>query len=486
MSENKPTPCIHWFRNDLRLSDNPALAAAIDSGSPVIAIYVYSSEDEGRWSMGAASRWWLHHSLTALAGELAQLGGNLLIRTGNAVDLIDSLARKAGATCVYWNERVEPAARAVADQLKKALANSGVRWSEHNSSLIVEPESLLTGENNPYKVFTPYWKKWQTRPCRTPLARPNQLNSWKGAITDPENATSDLDSLNLLPRIKWDAEFYDHWTPGERGAHDALQTFLTRGLANYPMGRDRPDKCLVSRLSPHLHFGEISPHQIWHHVQRYATAHSEAENASLSYIRELAWREFAHYLLWYFPSPAQEPLRDEFRAFPWQCDGRLLKCWQEGKTGFPIVDAGMRELWHSGWMHNRVRMIVASFLVKDLLIPWQLGAEWFWDTLVDADLANNTLGWQWSAGCGADAAPFFRIFNPILQGQRFDPNGDYVRRWVPELRQLPNKWIHNPWQAPPLELAAAGIVLDQTYPAPIVDHSHARQRALAAFSALKA
>ncbi len=449
-------------------------------GGFVIPIFIWSPEEEDRWQPGAASRWWLHQSLAALDATLRQRGSRLIIRRGPTLETIRELLEQSGATAVYWSRRYEPAVIARDRRVKSVLHRDGVIAETLNGDLLFEPGTVRTQVGRPYQVFSSFWKACLVRgdaappePAPSHLERPRY---WPASLA--------LGELGLEPSIDWAVGLRERWNPGEAGAREQLNGFLERGLREYPTGRDRPDQPGTSRLSPYLHFGEISTRQIWFAVgeQCRQAGTGTCTQASRVYARELGWREFAYHLLFHFPHTPEQPLRKNFDAFPWKSDRENLRAWQRGRTGYPIVDAGMRELWHTGWMHNRVRMVVASFLVKDLLIPWQEGAAWFWDTLVDADLANNTLGWQWSAGCGADAAPYFRIFNPVSQGEKFDPDGDYVRRWVPELNQLPSTWIHKPWEAPADALAVAEIELGRTYPWPIVDHREARARALEALS----
>lgn len=470
-----------WFREDLRIADHPALVAAIARGGPVIPVFIWSPEDEGRWPPGAASRWWLHFSLRALSSQLQRLGARLIIRSGNAREVLRNLVTETGASGVFWNRRYEPEAVQRDTQIKSTLKKLNVFAESYNGSLIYEPWEVKTKTGGPYQVFTPFSKAClaHSEPSQ-PLAAPTRLappSEW------PE--TLSLDELKLLPKIPWDVGFQKAWNPGAQGAESALSAFCLAGVRGYAVDRDRPDQSGTSRLSPALHFGELSPRQIWQTVSEALHERPGAPVEGQPYLRQLLWREFAHHLLFHFPHTPAMPLRDEFSGFPWRSDAAGLHAWQKGMTGYPIVDAGMRELWATGWMHNRVRMIAASFLVKDLLIPWQAGADWFWDTLVDADLANNTLGWQWVAGCGADAAPYFRIFNPTTQGEKFDPQGVYVRRWIPELADLSTRWIHQPASAPSHELHAAGIKLGVTYPKPIVEHDLARTRALEALQQMR-
>ena len=471
-----------WYRQDLRIDDHPALHAALGRGGAVVPVFISSPEDEGRWPMGAASRWWLHHSLLSLDASLRQLGSRLIIRSGRAADELARLIGETKATSVVWSRRFGPSCVQVERAVAKVLAACGVGCEVFNMSLLHDPDRLRTKAGGPYQVFTPFWNALQaTVEMGDPLPPPKCIaapKSW------PESL--DVGRLGLLPTVGWTDGFETAWTPGERGAHRALKRFNER-VAEYEALRDRPAEAGTSRLSPHLHFGEISSRRVWQDLVEHEASQraNGPSRGAASYLRQIAWRELAHHLLHHFPETPQRPLREQFQRFPWRRSAKDLKAWQRGMTGYPYVDAGMRQLWATGWMHNRVRMMVASFLVKHLLLDWKHGAAWFWDTLVDADLANNTLGWQWCAGCGADAAPYFRIFNPITQGQKFDPKGDYVRQWVPVLGHLPDAFIHKPWEAPRSVLEKAGIVLGKTYPAPIVDHRRARERALAAWREIR-
>jgi deoxyribodipyrimidine photo-lyase len=474
-------PAILWLRLDLRLADNPALDAAVKGGGgPVIPVFIWSPGEEGDWPPGGASRWWLHQSLAALDACLRRLGSKLVIRRGPALAILRALAKETGAGAVFWNRRYEPAVMARDAKVEAALCGDG-RWVERfNATLLHEPWTIENRSGRPFQVFTPFWKHCLDQPDpAAPLPPPKKLCA---PATWPKSLS--LDELELEPKINWTGNMRAAWRPGEAGAQANLKRFLNNAVWNYNDDRNHPDRAGTSRLSPHLHFGEISPRQIWHGLKRMASKRGlpMVKWRSSPFLTELGWREFAHHLLFHFPHTPTEPLRPEFKNFPWRQDAARLEAWQKGRTGFPIVDAGMRELWATGWMHNRVRMIVASFLVKDLLLPWPEGARWFWDALVDADLANNTLGWQWTAGCGADAAPYFRVFNPVSQGEKFDPQGDYVRRWCPELAERPAVWIHQPHHAPPGILHAAGVVLGRVYPRPIVSHPAARERALKAFA----
>jgi deoxyribodipyrimidine photo-lyase len=473
---------IVWFRQDMRLSDNPALLAAVRRSGPLIPVFIWAPEEEGTWPSGSASRWWLHQSLKQLDASLRLLGSRLILRRGPTLDTIRELLKATGAGAVFWNRRYEPAATERDAKVKESLQKDGWIADSFNGSLLYEPWTIRTQQGQPYQVFTPFWKAClaQARP-ELPERAPTHLE-----VPRRWPATLKLAELGLEPTIDWTKGMRATWRPGESGASELLARLLDQALTDYADWRNRPDHPGTSRLSAHLHFGEISVRQVWHavHQQLHGRHTPLAANGIRVFASELGWREFAHHLLFHFPQTPDQPLREKFARFPWQPNSDHLRAWQRGRTGYPIVDAGMRELWHSGWMHNRVRMIVASFLVKDLLIPWQEGARWFWDTLVDADLANNTLGWQWSAGCGADAAPFFRIFNPVNQGEKFDPDGTYIRRWIPELEHLPNRYIHQPWKAPDRDLTNSRVV-GGAYPQPIVDHLEARSRALSALQRIR-
>ncbi|MEX2200217.1 MAG: deoxyribodipyrimidine photo-lyase [Dongiaceae bacterium] len=472
-------PVIVWFRQDLRLADNPALVAAIATGEPVLPVYILAYQD-GRVP-GGASRWWLDRSLATLDIALQEHGARLILRTGDAADTLAAVLRETGAGAVFWNRCYEPAAIARDKRIKAMLQAAGIDAQSFNAALLHEPWTVKTQQGQPYKVFTPFWRAIRALPKGAVLPSiPKSLPSpaaWPGSET--------LADWALKPaKPDWTRGLRDAWQPGECGAKERLNAFIDDTLADYRTGRDRPDFVGTSRLSPHLHFGEIGPRQIWHAITTHAAASDGTDSAAESFLRELGWREFTHHLLYHWPDLPDVNWKRSFDGFPWRDDAMGLAAWQRGLTGYPIVDAGMRELWQIGWMHNRVRMIAASFLIKDLLIDWRIGEKWFWDTLVDADLAQNAASWQWVAGSGADAAPFFRVFNPVLQGQKFDPDGTYVRRFVPELAKLPTEHIHAPWEAPAPVLDRAGIALGATYPKPIVDHKRARERALAAYQAL--
>lgn len=474
-------PAIVWFRQDLRLADNPALLAAVERGGPVVPVYIWSPQEEGDFAPGAASRWWLHHSLAGLDAALRKRGSRLVLRQGPLLRQLRAVAKETGAAAVFWNERYEPDAFSRDQEIRAALAADGIEGETTNGALLFEPWTIRNKAGNPYQVFTPFWKACLAvgdPPAPAPApARLRAPGSWPVSLS--------LDALGLLPKPDWAGGLRDAWQPGEAGALASLKQFIADGLADYSRERNRPDRRGTSRLSPHLHFGELGPRQVWHGCINRPGESSAGGSRGSQFMAEMGWREFANHLLFHFPETTTEPLRKQFRNFPWQKDRRLLTAWQRGLTGFPFVDAGMRQLWATGWMHNRVRMVVGSFLVKDLLIDWRRGAAWFWDTLVDADLANNTLGWQWIAGCGADAAPYFRVFNPVAQGEKFDPQGEYVGRWVPELAGLPAKWIHKPDEAPASVLAAAGVKLGSTYPRPVVSHEVARSVALEAYRTIR-
>jgi len=475
-------PSLVWFRQDLRVADNPALWAAVERGGPVIPVFIWAPEEAGRWPPGAASRGWLHASLTALGAELEKRGSRLIFRRGPTGEALDDLLAESGATTVFFNRRFEPRAMARDQSLKSQLEARGIGVVSFDGNLLFEPGSIRNGTGKPYRVFTAFWRACLLRSIAPPGKNvPGKLRApgkWPRSL--------ELSAFKLEPWANWAAGLGERWQPGERGAKEQMQRFVQAALQDYPAGRDRPGEVGTSRLSPHLHFGEISPAELWRTVQHLENdGTDELPGIYDAFLRQLGWREFGYHLLYHFPESAEQCLRPEFAAFPWLRDAKALRAWQQGKTGYPLVDAGMRELWQTGWMHNRVRMVTASFLVKHLLLDWRQGAAWFWERLLDADLANNSLGWQWVAGCGADAVPFFRIFNPVLQGEKYDPAGAYVRRWVPELARLPKRWIHKPWKAPASKLAEAGLRLGRDYPFPIVAHDQARARALAALRSTK-
>ncbi len=473
------TPTLVWFRQDLRLQDNSALQAALEQNGSVIPVYIWSPEEEGDWVPGSAQRWWLHRALEHLRKKLEELNQQLVLRQGNALDQLLDIARETGAERVVWNRRYEPAITARDTRVKAELQDAGLAAESYNGSLLFEPWKVATGSGNPYKVYTPFWRNVKERQVAKPIE--TDLGALKDQAYPEAVRTEKLDSLELLPKLRWHAELEDCWTPSEHSAQQRLKAFAKEGAESYEERRNFPGDTGTSTLSPYLHFGHLSPRQVWWEVLE-TTAEGDGRT---TFLKEIVWREFAYHVLFHYPDTPESPLRSEFKNFPWEGDAEALERWQKGQTGYPLVDAGMRQLWREGWMHNRVRMVVASLLVKHLLQPWQKGACWFWDTLVDADLASNTLGWQWAGGCGADAAPYFRVFNPITQSEKFDPEGTYIRRYVPELARLEVPHLHTPWEAPPHVLEAAGIRLDEDYPRPIIEHKAGRQRALEAFEHLK-
>lgn len=456
---------VVWLRDDLRLADNPALHAAAERGD-VVVCYVLDEASEDIRPLGSASRWWLHHSLTALSAGLEARGIPLVLRAGRASDAIPRLVEEAGADAVYWNRRYAQAERTVDASLKASLRAGGCEVSSFQANLLFEPWEVTTGSGSPYRVFSPFWRACRRLPDpRMPLEAPS-------ALRGPSLPSAELDSWQLLPRTPdWAGGLRETWTPGEKTAQDLLANFLSDTVDGYAQARQLPNVEGTSRLSPHLRFGEISPFQVWH-AARAGSAPSAANDLAV-FIQEIGWREFCWQLLYHHPHLATDNYRTEFNAFPWQQpDPEELNAWRYGRTGYPLIDAGMRQLWHTGWMHNRVRMAVGSFLVKNMMVDWRVGEQWFWDTLVDADPANNAANWQWVAGSGADAAPYFRIFNPVTQSRKFDAAGDYLRRWVPELRSAAH--VHEPWKdAPP------------GYPAPLLDLKDSRNRALTAYQELR-
>ncbi len=472
---------IVWFRRDLRLSDHAALQAALRDGYAPVPVYIHAPDESGEWAPGAASRVWLRRSLAALDADLRARGSGLLLRAGDSLDVLRALVRDTGAEAVFWHRQYEPAHKARDTRVKAALREDGLRAESFNGALLCEPWTVATGSGTPYRVFTPFWKAAQrqldSQPalCDAPAGLPAPPASLQGLA---------LEALGLDPPARegpWDADFWMHWTPGEAGAHEALSVFLDGALRGYAEQRDLPDRAGTSRLSPHLHFGEIAPWRIVHALRAQALPAAFGRDLE-RYLAELGWREFSHHLLHHWPETPTRNFNPRFDTFPWaESDPALLLAWQRGRTGIPLVDAGMRELWATGWMHNRIRMLVASVLTKHLRQHWLHGARWFWDTLVDADLANNTQGWQWTAGSGADAAPYYRIFSPSAQVERFDPKGRYIRRWVPELARLPDAALAEPWAHPELLRRLA-----PDYPRrPVVDLRAGREAALAAYAAIR-
>jgi len=476
-----PAPVLVWLRDDLRLADNPALDAAARTGRPIVLLHVLDEVSPGLRPLGAAARWWLHHSVGALAESVAARGGRLVLRRGPAEIVVPAVMAESGADTIFWNRRVGGPERAIDAALKAEIRARGETATSFHANLLHEPHRLLTKSGGPFRVFTPFWRAFLAGPApRAPLPAPARLPAPTVAIDG-----DDLADWRLRPTAPdWSGGVARTWTPGETGAGERLSAFLNQGIYSYHRERDRPDLDVTSRLSAHLRFGEISPFQVWAAVADAAGREDGPETAALDKFRaELGWREFSHHLLFHLPELHRHNVQPRFDAFPWRADPAFLAAWRAGRTGYPLVDAGMRELWETGTMHNRVRMVAASFLVKHGLIDWREGEAWFWDTLVDACPANNPASWQWVAGSGADAAPYFRIFNPVTQAETFDPEGSYVRRFVPELARLSAPAIHRPWAAPPAVLAAAGVRLGETWPRPIVDHAAARERALAAFAA---
>lgn len=474
------SPILVLFRNDLRVADNRALAAAAETDRPVVPVFILDEESEGMRPAGAASRWWLHHALAALEKRIDSLGSRLILRRGAMQSTVADLVENTGAGAVFWNRRYAPAQIAVDTKMKAALRDAGIETQSFDGYLLHEPSVLRTGSGGPYKVYTPFWRALSAGPDpRDPVDAPARLAAWSGRLHGDT-----LASWNLLPRSPdWAAGFHDVWTPGEDGAQARLKAFIDGPIDGYGEGRDRPAKASTSGLSPHLTHGEITPFQI------FAALRSTPPDASSTDVekfrKEVGWREFCYHLLFHNPDLATRNFNSDFDGFQWQPDADVLRAWKRGRTGYPIVDAGMRELWSTGVMHNRVRMITASFLIKHLLTDWREGEKWFWDTLVDADPASNPANWQWVAGSGADASPYFRIFNPMLQGEKFDPNGDYVRRYVPEIAALPDRYIHQPWKMPAAELRDAGVKLGDTYPVPLIDHDDARARAMQHYKSMR-
>lgn len=471
---------IVWLRRDLRLDDQPLWAMAASLRRPVIPVYIHQPASAGdAEAPGAAAQWWLHHSLASLDQALRARGSRLILRLGQPHAALTALAKECQATSVLWEQRYEPQTAQGDARLAADLGAMGCRVQSVQASLLFSPSAISNQAGEPYRVYTAFWRRCLSAP---PPPRPVEFGgTFASPAVWPE--TRRLDELGLKPKRPWDQGLAASWTPGAAAATDAMGAFANI-VPRYLAQRDLPGQSATSRLSPYLALGELSPRRLWYAFgdkQRAALRPGEGDGVQ-AYLRQLGWREFAHHLLAHYPATVTAPMRPEFEDFPWQEDGALLAAWQRGQTGYPIVDAGMRELWHSGWMHGRVRMIVGSFLVKDLLQPWQSGARWFQDTLVDFDLANNTMGWQWIAGCGADAAPFFRVFNPASQSRKFDDTGAYIRRWCPELARLPDALLHEPHLAPASELKRAGIILGQTYPRPIVEHKTARLKALVAYA----
>lgn len=468
---------IHWFRNDLRIFDNPALNNIINRYDSILPIYIMDEKEIEKKPIGSASRWWLHHSLFSLAKSLH---GNLSLYIGNPEDIFVKLSNEYDISCISWTRQYHANQIKREEDLEKWANSQNILCYSENGNLLWEPNSIKKSDGTPYRVFTPFYRKGclLSTPPRKPLQAHVDLNK----LTFDESCLS-LDSLNLLPQISWDKKMEKYWNIGEQGACQRLEEFIIEGLNFYKGGRDIPSKPYTSKLSPHLHFGEISPNQVWYHILEHKT--EENEQHVDHFLSELGWREFSYSQLYYNENLFEKNIQSKFNYFPWDNNEVFFKAWKKGQTGIPIIDAGMRQLWETGYIHNRVRMIVGSFLVKNLLIDWRKGEEWFWDTLVDADLGSNSAGWQWVAGCGADAAPYFRIFNPVTQGEKFDKYGEYTKHFVPELRDMPKEYLFNPWDAPREILEGAGVKYGITYPKPIVSLSESRKKALEALAMTK-
>ena len=469
---------VVWLREDLRLTDNPALHFAASQGD-VCPVFIYP---EG---LGAASYWWLHHSLTKLSNDLSEFGITLILKTGDATQVLANICEGLSATRLVWNRVYSPQGVEAGRQVKEYFSESAIELKSFSAQLLIEPTQILTKQGTPFKVFTPFWRN-----CLSTLAvKPGLDIPIFSQAEDPPKVNLNSERLidwALLPTAPdWSTGIAQRWRPGELGAQTRWQAFLDGGVTNYKEGRDIPSEENTSMLSPHLAFGEISPRQIWFDTHAAMAAGELDSSNGNKFLSEIGWREFSRYLLIHFPHIINQPFNPRFSDFPWEQNTELLTAWKTGQTGYPIVDAGMRELWHTGYMHNRVRMVAASFLSKHCLVDWRVGMNWFWDTLVDADIGNNTASWQWVAGCGADASPYFRIFNPVLQGEKFDKEGSYIKKWVPELNNLPQKFIHKPWDADPMTLSRAGVVLGDNYPKPVVEHKYARERALAAYQEIR-
>lgn len=471
----KKSTAILWLRNDFRLNDNLALSKAAEF-SHLLPVFVWDEDDKNPWKLGGASKWWLSQSLSLFKKRLQELGSDLILLKGSTETELLRLAKETKASSLLWNRRYDPSEAKKVQSLVKALKEEKIQVETFSGSLLCTPEELLKKDGSPYLVYTPFWKNFLSKYKVKKLEKPRSLPP---IPEDYIYRGYEVEELCLLPDLTWHKAFHHYWKPSEKEALKQTRSFLKKGLTSYHSKRDLPAVKGTSKLSPYLHFGEIHPQRIlWLVAEEFGDLKKIADANIVQFSKEILWREFSYHLLNHFPKTPNQPLRESFKKFPWKKNKRLLTAWTRGQTGYPIVDAGMRQLWKTGWMHNRVRMITASFLVKHLGIPWQEGAKWFWDTLVDADLASNTQGWQWTAGCGADAQPFFRIFNPMTQGEKFDPKGSYISSWCPELSKVPPKWISRPWEAPDEVLNKAGVSLGKDYPHPIVDHKEARGKAL--------
>jgi deoxyribodipyrimidine photo-lyase len=475
-------PIIYWYSDDLRVHDLPALNAAAATGRPILACYILDDDSPEHRRLGAASRWWLHHSLDALSRDIEKLGGTLYLARGRPEKILGDLVEKTGASHVYCSRSYEPWWLDLKKRVYTELLHLDADLLHFAGSLLWEPEQVMTRAGTPFKVFTPFWNA-----CKAMWEpdQPARLSAVEFCSAKELSCTS-LTDLGLISAVDGRADTWsEYWQPGEKAGDDRLREFIDDRLAQYGEGRDFPAANTTSMLSPHLHFGEISPNRIFHTVRQAVLSDPTVELAADKFLNEIGWREFSRHLLFHYPHIPETSFRPAFEAFPWAGSPETLKAWREGQTGYPFVDAGMRELWQTGYMHGRVRMVVASFLCKHLLIDWRVGERWFWETLVDADLANNASGWQWVAGSGADASPYFRIFNPITQGVKFDKKGEYIRRWVPELSALPDRYLSQPWMAPKSTLEESGITLGRHYPLPIVEHKPARESALAAYNHIR-
>jgi deoxyribodipyrimidine photo-lyase len=475
--KNKPT--LIWLRRDLRLRDHLPLTKAVEKGNPVMPVYIHDRTSPEIEKPGAASLWWLHHSLSALQKAYQDKGIKLILRRGPAVEVLGELCKATAAGALYFHRSILPGEEALEQNIAEYCKSHDIDCRRFRGETLFEPGEIRTGSDTAYKVFTPFWKACLEEPePGEPLPIPHTIPSPEKY---PESdALAEWDLMPTSPN--WAKGFHDHWQPGEEGARQSLTRFLKSHVSDYKKMRDYPAEDGTSRLSPHLHYGEISIRDCWHQTK---AAHKVDKGAE-AYLRELGWREFCYHLLHHWPEMEEEPFRPEFAAYPWKNNADQLKAWQKGETGYPIIDAAMRQLWQTGWMHNRLRMLVGSFLVKNLMIHWHEGRDWFWDTLVDADIANNSAGWQWIAGSGADAAPYFRIFNPVTQSEKFDKEGEFIRSYVPELQDLPTQHIHAPYDAPEEVLEKAGIKLGKTYPNPIADLKSTRQAALKVYEQVKA
>ncbi len=476
MSKEEKDLSIYWIRQDLRIADNLALTKASEGN--FLAIYIYDNINCGKYSeIGEASRWWLYHSLKSLNKSM---NGKICFYEGDPQTILSDLNDQYKIRNIYWNRCYEPWKIARDRNIKENFRKKGINVETFNASLLWEPWEIYKDDKTPYMVFTPFFKKGclNAPSPRYPAVKPDLDRLVKS------RSSLSIDQISLMPEIKWYKKFNSLWEIGEEAAYKKLKKFIDNGLFDYKEGRNFPNKSNVSRLSPHLHFGEISPNQVWHQIEEIDNT-NYSEKDLYHFKSEIGWREFSYSLLYYNQDLQQENLYKKFDKFPWAFNEVNLKKWQEGLTGYPIVDAGMRELWQTGYMHNRLRMIVGSFLVKNLLIHWNHGERWFWDCLVDADMASNSAGWQWVAGSGADASPYFRIFNPIMQGQKFDPDGTYTKKYIPELEKLPLKYLFNPWEAPSEVLSKAGIKIGKDYPEPIVNMQKSRELALLAFDQIR-